>query len=160
VAALAVNGLECLSDEFAVLTGRGGLIDFPKAISLNKRGWRALEKTYSHLAAFCMHGRNGNAVVHVATSGRHDRNGAYAGYPVQLVIAPKYRPRVQASLKPLAKSAALATLVEQSMNLAIRGESGFQVLARLVQTADCYSLTYSDISSAVNLVRSLLTAEK
>jgi hypothetical protein len=154
VAALALTGWSYLSDELALFSTAGGdgcpeWHAFPRAIRLRSGGWRHLrdlrpagtgasqpvgwgEETYHYLRL---------APASPAASGR-----------IRWVVLPERVAGQPPRLQPLTRAHALAELVRHSLNLPRHGASGLDTLARVVEGADCYRLTYGQAAEAVALL--------
>ena len=65
------------------------------------------------------------------------------------------KPRL-APLRPISKAQALKEVVEQSLDLELRGKPGFDLIAHMVSSGQwCYSLDCYSLRKAVSLVERL-----
>jgi hypothetical protein len=81
------------------------------------------------------------------------RRGEVNSY--ELVIVPRYQPGQETVLTPISRSLALKELIEQSLDLQLRGAEGLEMLVELVREADCYSLSTSSLKETAELVKGL-----
>lgn len=156
VAALALSGFDYYSDDVAVLGSDYRLRPFPKVISLRREGWERIALDYPAASQRCLiSALPGPGVWYVRPPRLPDDGHARTGYPVDFVVFPTYDPSGPTELQPVAKSLALTWLVEQSLDLPIWGEMGFDLIVGLVQRAQCYLLTIANLTQAVGLLEQL-----
>jgi hypothetical protein len=156
VAALALSGFDYYSDDVAVLGSDYRLRPFPKVISLRREGWERIALDYPAVSQRCLiSALPGPDVWYLRPPRLPDDEHARAGYPVDFVVFPAYDPSGPTKLQPVAKSLALARLVEQSLDLPIWGETGFDLIVGLVQRAQCYLLSIGNLTQAVELLEQL-----
>jgi len=157
VAALALSGFDFFSDEVAILTKGGYLLPFPKAISLKEGGWQAISAIFPQASLGAAPSpTNGGSASHLIPPKLPSSSMVESGCYVDLVVLPRYAPQEATSLQPVSKTAALARLVQESLNLSLLGKDGFDILFDVVQRAKCYALTTNNLTQAVQLLEGLL----
>jgi hypothetical protein len=156
VAALALSGFDYCSDEVAVLGGDYRLRPFPKVVSLRREGWERIALDFPVVSQRCLiSALAGSGVRYLRPPRLPDGRHASAGYPVDFLVLPAYNPSEPTGLQSVAKSVALTWLMEQSLDLPIWGEAGFDLIVGLVQRAQCYLLTIGNLTRAVELLEKL-----
>ena len=156
VAALALNGFEYCSDELALVGPDARLRPFPRIISLKEGGWRQIAERFPDAAL-----KAGWPSVADGSGGYMkppmcpDPMRARQGYPIDFVIISHHGAGQTNGLNPIPKSMALKELVEQSLDLELRGPPGLELLAEVIRGAECYSLSCDDLPKATKLIESL-----
>ena len=149
-AALMFRGWRLLSDELTLLEPESGLVmPCPRPVSLKNISIdvireRAPDCTIGPIA----HDTQKGTVAHLKVS--HDsllRAGerALPGW----IVFPRYERGAPLDVRVRAKSAALLDLARNSFNQHVHGRTGFQALARLVDTCDSFDLRYSQLDQAM-----------
>jgi hypothetical protein len=158
VTALSLAGYAYLSDEIAVVDlQQRFLLPFSKAICLKEGGWQALTETYQMPSPLYRSVRlDGKAVYYVpaATPCPPDQRPS-----VRFVLLPRRRAGVRPTLERVTRAHALMELSGQSLNLARHGQEGVECLARIVEGAECYALTYDALPPAVATISALAGGE-
>ena len=157
VAALALSGFDYCSDEVAVLGRDGRLRPFPKTISLKAGGWRHVAADFpaaSQQQLVCWLPRE--SLYYLRPPQVPDEEFALSGYPVHFILLPTFSKSRKTWLQPAPKSLALATLIEQSLDLAIRRSEGFDLIVDLVQHAECYVLNINSLADVPEVVDELV----
>ena len=157
VAALALSGFDYCSDEVAVLGRDGRLRPFPKIISLKAGGWRHVAADFpaaSQHQLVCWLPRE--SLYYLRPPLVPDEESALSGYPLDFILLPSFNQSKETGLQPAPKSLALATLIEQSLDLAIRGSEGFDLIVDLVQHAECYALNINSLADVPEVIDELI----
>jgi hypothetical protein len=155
-AALALHGFTYCSDEYAMVGPDARLYPFPKIISLKPGGWRQIVLDFpEEVSRLGWPDVSGNGIWQVRAPVVPDERESQLGYPIDFVIVPRYQPGQATVLKQIPRSLALKELIEQSLDLQIRGGKGLEMLVRVVKRADCYSLSISSLREASELVKGL-----
>lgn len=155
-AALALNGFTYCSDEYALVGQDARLYAFPKIISLKPGGWRQIVRDFpEEVSLLGWPDVAGNGIWQVRAPVVPDERESQEGYPVDFVIVPRYQPGQATTLEPISRSLALKELIEQSLDLQIRGGRGLEMLVEVVRSAECYSLSVSSLRKASELVKGL-----
>jgi HprK-related kinase A len=148
-AALLFRGWRLLSDELAVIEiGRCQLVPVPRPVSL-KNASIDLVRRFAPEAAFgpvVTETLKGD-VAHFRPPADSVRRACELADPGWIVL-PRYEAGAAAQLTPLGKGAALMRLIENAFNYNVHGRAGFELLARIVDRADCYTFTYSRLEDA------------
>jgi len=157
VAALLRAGFAYLSDEVAALDPASGrLLPFAKSLCLKRGGRQALLSRYPELGTMLPHCHRGGELVWYL----RPPEGVLpaAPLPVRHLILPRYTEGARTALVPIARSQALATILQQSFNLGAHGASGIGRMVELLRGAECHALTIGDLDRAVDLVREVAAA--
>jgi hypothetical protein len=154
IAALAMSGAAFYSDEIAVVDGSHTVWPYPRALALKPGGWRAISEAFPDLTA---RGAISEGTESPVWYVRPPVLAAGADGParVDCIVLPRRAPGEAAKLTPVAKSAAISTLVRQSLDLKLKGKAGFEVIVALAQQADCYSLTVPDVHGTLAALEAL-----
>lgn len=67
------------------------------------------------------------------------------------IVFPKYVPDAEPLLTPRSKTQTFLSLAENAFNYATLGETGFEVIARLLDQCDCYDFSYSKLEDALEV---------
>lgn len=158
VAALTVAGFRYLSDDVAVVdTESAAVWPFPKTIRLRRGGWRLItaldDMPISAFDTFRLDGEEVRYVVAPLPS------HPYTCFPVRYIFLPEYQAGGPASLKRVPRARMLLELSRHAFNIPRLGTRGIDVLAQLVEEAECYSLTFSDLSHAVSIIGATMGLE-
>jgi HprK-related kinase A len=73
------------------------------------------------------------------------------------IVFPTYTADSTAELKPFGKARAFQRMVDYSFNYDLLGEVGFQVVAGVVDSGDCYEFTYDSLDEAITVLSRLRT---
>jgi len=156
VAALTLHGFEYCSDELAVVGPDARLHPFPKIISLKSGGWGQVVRQFPNAVSEAgWPDAFGGGLWYLKPPSLPDPSGMCCGYPIDLVLIPRYEPSQSTKLTPISRSQALKELVDQSMGPWLPGSHRLDLLVRVVGGAQCYSLTSNDLGKVVELVESL-----
>jgi hypothetical protein len=154
VAALCLAGFDYLSDELAVVDcGSLAVLPFLKPICLKDGGWRALAASFDLPPTLRAIRADGEAVCYLPPPQPCSPDQRL---PIGYILMPVRRRGAAASLTPASRATTLAELARHSLNLPQHGRVGVEVLARIVEGAECYTLSYDDPLGAVAAVAALL----
>jgi len=155
VAAFCLSGFEYLSDEVAVLErGSVSALPFLKSICLKDGGWRTVAASFEVPPPSLMATRaDGEPVRYLAAPIQFPPDGRVQ---VRYVLLPARSKGARATLRPVSRAAVLAELARHSLNLPRHGLAGVELLARLVEGAECHILIYEDLRDAVSVVSELV----
>ncbi len=67
------------------------------------------------------------------------------------IVFPRYSANAAPQLTPRAKSQTFVHFAENAFNYSTLGETGFDVVSRLVDQCDCYDFTYSRLDDALEV---------
>ena len=156
-AALMLSGYRLLSDEFgAVHATAGMLIPMLKGTALKNESIDVIRTAFpgAHLGPSFPKTRKGT-VAHLAPdplSVAHRHDPAQPG----LVLFPLYQAGSETLLEPMGKSQAFSKLVVNSFNYEVLGPVGFAAACGIVDSSECYRLTYSQLPSAIQAIDNLV----
>ncbi|MDX9994833.1 MAG: HprK-related kinase A [Rhodocyclaceae bacterium] len=71
--------------------------------------------------------------------------------PPRWIVFPKYVPGAEPVLTPRSKTQTFRPIAENAFNYSTLGEMGFDTIARLLDTCDCYDFEYSRIEDALEV---------
>ena len=158
---LVLAGAAYLTDEtVAIDPGRGTVLAYPKAISLDPGSWPlfpALEPAFARDEHDLGHRkwyvvpeaiRAGAAV----TAGTDPDGAPAADVPVGAIVFPRYDPHAATTLEPFAPLDAAAALAANAFNLLALGQAGVDELVRLATATPCWTLTVGDLDAGVAAV--------
>ena len=157
-AGLVRSGLGYLSDELVALEldaagdGPGRLLPYPKPITVKPGSFGAL----ADMAPELLVGQSdGEWQVPVG-----EGSGRRVGAPCEpgFVIVPRYDASAETALVELSETEAFFTLALHAVNLLPHGPVGSEALGRLAARCACYSLAFSDLDTACQLVLGLVGA--
>lgn len=142
------------SDEVAVLDPVTlDVLPFVRGICVKDGSRPALAAAYPSLLTDAPHHRFGGEEVWYI----RPASDAWlpAPMPVRAIVVPRYVRGAETRLEPLARSATLQILLQQSFSVPKHGAFGIGTLTDLLQDVACYRLTHSSLDEAVALVTSL-----
>ena len=154
-AGLVRAGLGYLSDELVALelpvAGQAGgrLLPYPKPITVKPGSFGVL---VDMAPAQLEGGGDGEWQVPVG-----DGTGRRVGQPCEpgFVIVPRYNAAAATALVAMSETEAYFTLALHAVNLLAHGSAGSEALGRLAARCASYTLTYSDLDAACELVLGL-----
>ncbi|MGZ5819061.1 MAG: HprK-related kinase A [Burkholderiaceae bacterium] len=155
-AALVCRGWRLLSDELALIRVHDGqIIPLPRPISLKNASIDIIQHyepgaTLSHAVTDTMKG----TVAHMKAS--HD-SVARAMIPAQAawIIFPQYQSGAVATLTSLSQSRAFMRVADNAFNYSTLGIKGFETLAKVIDTSQCYEFSYSTLDDAIETFENL-----
>ncbi len=148
IAALLAAGFGYLSDEIAVVDpSTGHLLPFAKSLYVREGSRSVLAPLYPELRAAARFQQTDAQPIWYLCP----RNEWLppAAVPLSHVILPTYEPGAATRLSRVGRSDVLKRFLEQSFNLRDHGASGVGGLVRLLQSAECYELTYGHLDEAI-----------
>jgi len=150
--ALTKRGLGYYSDEVALIDrSTYNVPPVPLAICVKSTGWNVLERYFPNLPSLPVHRRDDGKIV------RYIPPPAAAlsqpPVPVSHIIFPRHSKDESTELTPISRSEALAKLMDQCLALRQRLDYGnIAELVRWIHKIKCYSLTFSSLDEAADLV--------
>ncbi len=155
VAALSFSGFDYLSDDIAVFGSDNRVRPFPKAIALKSRGWRVISEHYGVLPDAVIHNGGDSGVTYLRPPAVSNGDLCGDGVPVELVLLPRRDDPEAPLLEKVKKSTVVERLVEESLDLELRGRRSVDTIVEAVQRAACYALNTWNIKDAVEAVTGL-----
>ena len=157
-AALINRGWRLLSDELALIRlSDGMLVPIPRPVSLKNTAIDII-KQYEPSTKFSRKVRDTikGTVAHMrppADSIRRDEEVAMPAW----IIFPKYEAGAATSLVPMTPASGFMRVAENCFNYNLLGKSGFDNLARLADSCQCFDFSYSVIDEAIETFAALAT---
>lgn len=158
--ALVARGWRLFSDELALIDAEHAhLVPIPRPISLKNTAIDLIRQWWPEapIGASVAKTLKGS-VAHLrppSASVTRQHETASVGWIVQA----RYEAGAATTLTPLSRGAAFMRLVDNAFNYAVHGRRGFDLLARIVDRAECYRFTYGgDLDEAVRTFDALADA--
>lgn len=157
-AALAHAGYGYFSDEVALVEpGTFRVRPVPLATCVKSTAWDLMSRYYPELPTLPIHRRDDGKVVRYVRP--HPDRIQKAPALVSHIFFPRYVAEQTTQLVPLARSDALARLMDQCLALRLRLDQGSVAeLIRWIAGIDCYALTFSSLDEAVAGIEGVLAA--
>lgn len=148
-AGLVSGSWRLLSDELTLIDlASGQVVPIPRPISLKNASINAI-RNFNPAAILSdpVHDTSKGSVAHMQPSEESVRRSEEFASPRWLVL-PRYVAEAPADLKPLSKGRAFMQLADSAFNYSLHGKGGFETLARIIDTCDCYEFSYSSLAEA------------
>jgi HprK-related kinase A len=152
-AALSWRGWRLMSDEMALFCEEtGGLRANPRPVSLKNRSVEviAAREPRARFSRLYEGTTKGN-VAYMQAPPEAVAQAQEVAYP-GLVVAPMFRPGAEAVVRPMERSAAFRWLVDNSINYSSMLQAGFDLMTDFIERCELYSLTYSNLDEAIDLI--------
>jgi HprK-related kinase A len=156
-AALVARGWRLLSDELTIVDPNTGcVIPLPRPISLKNQSIDALKSFWPNAAMSPLVRETlKGTVTHVRPPVESVLAASRHAKPRWIVI-PRYAKDRSTRLAPLAKASTFMQLVDNAFNYDVHGRHGFDVLARMTESSDCFEFEYGgELSQAVGVFEEL-----
>lgn len=153
---LVARGWRLLSDELAIIRPLDAQVQaHPRPICLKNDAIDLIARR-NKAASFSRRyeGTAKGTVAYMRAPDESVRRGHESVMP-RLVVFPRYREGSPPTLERLEKARAFMDLISQSPNYFMLLATGFETMARLVESCDHYVLTYGSLDDATNLVTGL-----
>ena len=152
-AGLVSRNWRLLSDELALIDpATGHVVPLTRPISLKNASIEVIRRCFSRaVIGPIVHDTTKGSVAHLkppTESVRRDKEPA----PPRWIVRPRYERGAKAQLTALPKAQAFMQLAENAFNYSLHGRRGFELLAQLIDTCDCYELTYGELEDALTAV--------
>ena len=149
-AALAHNRWRLLSDEFGMVRpGSLSFVPVPRPMALKNESINVIRSLLPDaILGPSMHGTRKGTVAHVkppAESIVRQTEVATARW----IVFPRWQKGAPFSLEPLSRAEGFMLLAMTAFNYELLGEAAFHTATDIVQSADCFSLVYSDLEEAI-----------
>lgn len=151
--ALIHSGWRLLSDEFGLVRPEDGLLlPVPRLIPLKNESIDVIRK-FSREAVFgpSFLGTRKGTVAHVRPPLESIRRAQEPARPRWLVF-PRWSQGASTALEPLRRSQAFLMVATNAFNYEVLDESAYRLVSSIVSSCDAYSLVYSDLSEAVEIL--------
>jgi hypothetical protein len=149
-AALVNAGWRLLSDELAVLDPADGrVLPLARPVSLKNTSIGLIRDFAPEavLGASASDTRKGT-IAHMKPPSSSVRRAHDAASP-RWIVLPSFAEGAPLRLTPISKATAFMGLAEHALNYQVLGASGFRTLVRLVDSCECYELTYAALDEAI-----------
>jgi hypothetical protein len=158
-AALAHKGFRYFSDEVALLEpGTFTVPPAPLAFCVKKTGWPVIGQYFPQIADVPIHQRMDGRVVRYLAPTACGLDVAQKSVPVSHIILPRYKKSTETVLTPVGQSEALRHLMEECLALRQRlTPQNVAALVRWISAIPCYSLTFSSLDRAVELIETVMS---
>jgi HprK-related kinase A len=152
-AALAYRGWRLLSDEFGLLRpGTLSLLPIPRPMPLKNESIGVIRAFLPEaILGPEIPGTRKGTVAHVRPPAS-SFEGASRAAPGRWIVFPQWVAGAPLSLRPMSKAEGFMNLAKNAFNYEKHGESGFETVRSLVDRARCFSLVYSSLSEAVDVL--------
>lgn len=157
-AGLVQRDWRLLSDELALVDfATGSVVPLARPVSLKNRSIDVL-RAFAPGAAFSrpVHDTTKGTVAHMRAPTASVRRVAETASP-RWIVFPRWEAGAAARLSPLSKARGFMEMVKSGVNYSVHGRSGFEQLARLIDTSDCYRFAYGDLGEAIAVFDELAT---
>ena len=151
-AALVQRGWRLLSDELALIEPRSGmLIPIPRPVSLKNASIDIIKK-FAPAAVMnpSVFETVKGTVAHMKAPSDSIRQAHVPAAP-RWIILPRYAAGHPATLEPMSKAQGMMQLAENAFNYNIHDRNGFTTLGAVMDQADCYRFTYSQLDEAIEV---------
>jgi HprK-related kinase A len=155
-AALAQRGWRFLSDEFCLIQPSSGqVVPLPRPTPLKNESIDVIrnfanEAFIGPLFPNTRKGTIGHLRAPTASVERMKETATPAW-----VVFPQYQSQSNVVIEPINKSAAFLKLALNSFNYTLLGSLGFNLIKNIIETCDCYTLSYSNLDDVISQLDSL-----
>lgn len=150
-AALISAGWRLLSDELALVSLAGEVTVAPvcrpvslKNDSIDIIAHRVRAAVFNQISRETAKG----SVTHLKVEPRHIERMDERAAP-RWVVFPRWRPHAGAAMTPRSRAQSMLELGRNAFNYLVLGETGFERLADVISSAECYDFEYSNLDDAV-----------
>lgn len=157
-AGLMLSGYRLLTDELAVIDPEDLLLtSLCRPINLKNESIDLIKKAFPEAVFSRTVNDTAKGTVSLlkpsGSSFQHDDRAEAVA-----IVFPKYSHEESCRLQRLDKGQAFMQLAEQSFNYSLLGERGFNILSRLIERCDCYSLGYGTLDESIEQIEGVITA--
>ena len=151
-AALNAEGLPLLHDDVVPVTRDGDLLGLGLPITLKAGSWPILQTLRPDLSETPIRPRLGQQVRLLPPRGQL----VMRPIPLGVLVFPRYQPNTPTHIERLPPEAALQGLIEAEAVIRRLTQDKLERLARWVESAPAWSLTYPDLASGLTGIRRIL----
>ncbi len=156
-AGLVIRGADYFSDEFALIDPKTLLVcPYPKAFCVKEGSIPILQNFCPGLNLDSRWIKKRKGPVAFLDPWLIRENPVAAPSQIDYVVFPNYSPRAQPALTAISKAEAAFNLNRHSLNFLNFRERGIEMLAELVQSADCYQLQAGELGPTCELINQLV----
>jgi len=159
-AALVARGWRLLSDEMALVAlDRGDVTPIPRAIGLKNDSIDVIRRFWPDAAIGTVVEKTLKGSVAHARPPAESVARQHEAVRARWIVLPHYAKGAPTALEPLSRGAAFMRLVDCAFNYAMHGRRGFELLATVIDAAQCHSFSYGgDLDAAVRTFDALAEA--
>jgi len=155
-AALIQEGWRLLSDELTIIDVENGRVaPFPRPVSLKNQSIDIIKKRYPSVVFGPLSIDTTKGTVCHIKPPLFSVHQQLLGCPVGWVIFPKYKQGKNAEITEISKGQTLMDVADNSFNYSRLGSTGFDVLRKVIDGADCYQFHYSNLDDAIVIFETL-----
>ncbi|AFL76095.1 HprK-related kinase A [Thiocystis violascens] len=157
--ALIHSGWRLLSDEFGLVRPEdGALLPLPRLIPLKNQSIEVIRSfaPAAHIGP-SFYGTRKGTIAHVRPPTESVERMDETARPGWFVF-PRWVADAPLRLEPMLKSEAFLMVATNAFNYEVLGQTAFELVARMVDDCDCYSLIYSDLPEAIAALDELTRA--
>lgn len=155
-AALCHRGWRLLSDEFALVRPISfALVPFPRLIPLKNESIAIIRAFAPEAIMGPEYPKTRKGTVCHVRPPVDSIERAEQTVQARWIIFPKFQTGAETGLQPLAKTRAFLKLADNSFNYEQIGLRGFETVAGLIDSCDCYLFQYSDLEQAMAQLNAL-----
>lgn len=159
-AALCCRGWRLLSDEMAVFCFEDGrLLPNPRPVSLKNRAAEVIAafEPGAHMSRIYRETNKGD-LTYMRPPAESVRRAHEKSDPA-LVVAPTFRAGAPASLRAMPRTEGFRWLIDNSVNYSSMLRTGFDTLTSVIERCGVYSMIYSNLDEALDLIDRLHRGE-
>lgn len=155
-AALVHRGWRLLSDELALVRIEDGqLIPLPRPVSLKNQSIDIIKRYESAAILSRKVADTMKGTVALMKAPNESVDSFLKPARASWVIFPKYQQGPTAKMMAVSKSQAFMRVADNSFNYSLLGAKGFETLAGVMDTCQCYDFTYENLDDAINIFSAL-----
>jgi HprK-related kinase A len=149
-ASLVHNGWRLLSDELAMISlDNGQLLPLPRPISLKNASIDIIRNYVpGTVISKPVTDTSKGTIAHLKAPADSVRRAAEPARPAWVVF-PKYIAGAAPTLTPLAPARAFMQLAVNAFNYGVLGQKGFDAMAAIIDTTQCFDFSYSQLDDAL-----------
>ncbi|NEX23486.1 HprK-related kinase A [Thiorhodococcus mannitoliphagus] len=158
-AALIHSGWRLLCDEFGLVRPEdGALLPLPRLIPLKNESIEVIRSfaPSAHIGP-SFYGTRKGTIAHVRPPTESVERMHETARPGWFVF-PRWVAGSPLRLEPMLKSEAFLMVATNAFNYEVLGQTSFELVGRMVDACDCYSLVYSDLDQAIKALDELTRA--
>lgn len=158
-AALMHRGWRLLSDELAIFNPHTGTLNpLPNSVILKDQSIPTIRQ-FAPSARFgpvLVSKKTGWRVAHVSPTPESIEAVNRTAIP-RLIVFPQYEAGRKTELSPLSKADGMIKMIQSGFNTRLHGQTGFDVLADVIDRCECFELTYSDLEDVTGRLTEMIS---
>jgi HprK-related kinase A len=159
-AALVGHGWRLLSDEMTLVHGKDGtLVPLPRPVSLKNASIGIIRDLLpGAVLSTPVENTTKGTIAHLKPPAGSVAGARQAATP-SCIVFPRYEAGAATLLTPLPKARAFMQVADNGFNYQLMGARGFEILARLIESAGAWEFCYSSLPEALALFDRLAAGE-